>query len=122
MFKSKVKAIEELKEEFIKLKESFEQKESENQYAILEVVELSKLSDDEVYEKYRYKTWDQIPKLVSKYISNRFNIKFWYGPLTPLGGVWASVSEAIGIALDLRKKLNNLATPPNEVDENLSKN
>lgn len=68
-FKEELKTLNELKDMQKEYKEN-----ALNIETLLNILELEKLSDEEILKKYKYKKWHEINKNIVKYLEKRYGV------------------------------------------------
>ncbi len=68
-FKEELKTLNELKDMQKEYKEN-----ALNIETLLDILELEKLSDEEILKKYKYKKWHEIDKNIVKYLEKRYGV------------------------------------------------
>lgn len=83
-------------------------------YDLVDVLEMTKMTDDELYNKYKYLTWCGLSKVQERYLSQRFKIQVYSRsslgyPVTPFA---CYDTECIGLSVDRlreREKERNIS-------------
>lgn len=103
---------------------NLERNQDKMSYEFLEILKLSKLSDNEIYEKYKYKIWKQLSRFVRVYIIDRLNLRDFRSQNFPDNSYLIQDDEPIGVILDKKRAFekDKIVGPLNGVDVKPDKN